>query len=429
MNKNFFLSYIDAFLFALMVGGGETYFTAYSLSLGHTAIQAGVLASAPMAVGGLIQLLTPLLFNKIKNFKFSILITAVIQSLIFLSLFYLNHISYPILFVLVSFYWSGFFASSSIWNSWMSMLIRPKDQVSFFSNRSFFTYFGVLLGIVGSGLLIQWDPNSFKLIIILCFIFRLFSAIAISLHQEEGVEFSPMRSFSIKLLREVSNYPEITKIGIFVLIFKFGVFFSAPFYSPYMLEVLNFSYLKFMLVIAVSFLGRIIAMRVVRKYVNDLRAQKTFFIASFGITITPLLWMYFKDFNSLLFLEVLTGAMWGVFEVLFIIAIFQKLTSQENLYFMISFNFLHSIAVGAGTIAGALSFKYISMDLNPYLFIFGVSAILRGLGLLYFPDFKLKKVKIRLLPFLRPLGVRPNIGLMERPSWRLIRKNKYLDRS
>jgi MFS family permease len=162
-------------------------------------------------------------------------------------------------------------------------------------------------------------------------------------------------------------------------------------------------------------------MRLVRNIVNDIQAKSLFFKGSILIAIIPLLWMVSSDFKYLLILEIFTGFAWGIFEIIFLLTVFQKLTPDENSSYMMSFNFIHSLVMGLGTIAGALTLKYINFTNNQFLWIFAISAVLRLFAMLLFPDFKLKKVKIKILPFLRPMGARPNIGLMERPSWRLIR--------
>jgi hypothetical protein len=58
---------LDVFFYSLMVGAGETYFAAYSLSLGHSELQAGALITLPIVFGGIAQLLSPYLIKAVET--------------------------------------------------------------------------------------------------------------------------------------------------------------------------------------------------------------------------------------------------------------------------------------------------------------------------------------------------------------------------
>jgi hypothetical protein len=63
------LSIIDAFLYYLMVGVGETYLPAYVLSIGMNEVFAGILASLPLVSGAFLQLFTPTGLQKVGSHK------------------------------------------------------------------------------------------------------------------------------------------------------------------------------------------------------------------------------------------------------------------------------------------------------------------------------------------------------------------------
>ncbi len=90
IDKSIRLSLIDALLYSLMVGAGESYLPAYALSLGLGDVAAGILTSLPLVSGAFIQLFTPKWIQKIGNPKSWIVATVIVQSLAFLPLVYFS---------------------------------------------------------------------------------------------------------------------------------------------------------------------------------------------------------------------------------------------------------------------------------------------------------------------------------------------------
>ena len=190
-----------------------------------------------------------------------------------------------------------------------------------------------------------------------------------------------------------------------------------------MLAELGFNYKTYMIILAIAFGGRIVSMRVIRKYINVLSATRIFFGACLGISFVPLLWLLNSNPYYLMSLEIFTGICWGAFELIFLLSIFEKLGPEENAQYMMNFNLLHSLAIGLGTFAGGVVFKNIKTDFNPYVFCFVASSGLRLISLYFYPGFSLEKVKVRILPYLRPLAVRLNYGAFERPLSHMVQKD------
>ena len=420
VSRNKILSYGDAFFFALMVGGGETYFTAYSLSLGHSSMEAGLLSTLPLGIGGVFQLITPSLFNRLKNYKLWLALCSAIQSLLFLIPICRESIAYENLFAMVCVYWTLFFSSSSVWTGLMSQLIAANEFGKFFTARSALTYLGILIGLISAGTILEYTQN-FTLVFIACLLCRLISSGLIFLMGSEKVMVHRLKQANFNFKKDFLAYPEISKLAFFVLLFKFGVYFSASFFTPYMLMELQFSYVRLTMVLAISFVGRIIVMRIIRNFVDEIQYQQLFTFSCIGLTLIPILWLVDTNYYYILALEIFSGSFWGAFEMIFLLATFQKLNPERNANFMLTFNLLNSLVVVFGGVLGALLFKYHQewMQFNPYALVFIISTLIRSFTLIFIPEFKIKKINIRILPFLKPLGPRPNMGVMERVSWKL----------
>ncbi|MEI6255422.1 MAG: hypothetical protein WCQ77_02145, partial [Planctomycetota bacterium] len=58
LRRDLWVSTADAAAFSLMVGFGETYIPAFALALGLGPVAAGMMASVPVLVGAIFQLIT-----------------------------------------------------------------------------------------------------------------------------------------------------------------------------------------------------------------------------------------------------------------------------------------------------------------------------------------------------------------------------------
>lgn len=418
------LSFIDAFFFAILVGGGETYFTAYSLSLQHGELQAGLLATLPMALGGVLQLLTPHIVNKIRRYRVWVYFSAFIQSLLLLIPIIGQTLAYPTLFLIVCLYWALFFSSSSVWSAWMSQVIEPKEYLNFFSKRNAVIYGGTLIGMTASGVILHFT-NNFKLIFTIGIISRLISVFAISLKSDQGIDFREMTTFNKNFFEELKDYSNLQKVTTFVLLFRATIFIAAPFFTPYMFEILNFNYFQYMTIIAANFVGRILIMNLVGRLINESNIKWVFILSAIGVCTLPLLWLVNPSYHYLLGVEIFSGIVWGLFELIFLLKIFQKVPSERNGIYNISLNLYNSIIIALASLVGGALFYFFNKyaPAYKYEYVFIISTVLRFTCLIFLPSLNLKGFSKKVIPFARPIVGRPSLGTT-RVNWRILREIK-----
>ena len=432
-----FPKYVDAFFYSLMVGAGEAFFAAYALHLGHSELKAGILATAPIVIGGLLQMLAPFGINAIQSFEKWTLTGVLFQSLIFILLIIFGQIigqNFYLLFCIVTLYWSLALAISPSWNSWISSLLKPEEIRSFFSNRNIIISFGTLSGLCFSGLILNYlgptlfGYDKFAIIFLFCFLFRFISFLSLLKHDK--VEFIKIQGLSIKLgklgLENESNF--VFKFIVFSSLIKVGVFFSASFFSPYMLKQLKFDYIQYMLILVSSFSGRVILGQLIRKYVHKFDINLVYLISSIGICFIPIIWTFSSNFNYIFILEIFTGLLWGAFEIAFLVTCFEEIPSEQQAQFMTWYNLLHTLCIGIGCVAGISTFYFMENSIHTYYVIFVVSGILRLSSILFFPRKKIINGKTIVSTFVKTLAVRPNMGIIGRPMWQIFNKVKSRNR-
>ncbi len=427
--------YWDALFFSLMVGAGETFFTAYALEIGHDELLSGLLATAPIVIGGVVQLIAPVVINYLRSYRLWVVAGAFVQSLVFLALILFDQYirsSYLFLFSLVVLYWSITLGISPGWNTWMAKILSAEKIRYFFSQRNIIMSIGTLIGLLASGLLLHFHHGEilgmsiYHFIFLLCFGFRFLSFL--SMLKYPKVDFEKILTFQWKFKDEIlspaKNEKFIYQFVIFSSLIKLGVYFSASFFAPYMLQELTLSYLDYVLILMSAYCGRVLLGQLLKNAVHRFDVNQIYLISSLGISTIPLLWTFSQDFKYIFILEILTGMMWGGFEIAFMITCFEEIPAQSQAKIMSLYNLIHTLCIGVGCLLGALTFYYMDVSLKTYFFIFALSTALRLASLLFFPRKKIESSEILALDLIRITGVRPNTGYVVRPFWQAFQKMK-----
>ncbi len=190
---------------------------------------------------------------------------------------------------------------------------------------------------------------------------------------------------------------------------------AGPFFTPYLLGELKFSYLEFMLLTSAAFAGKMWAMPMWGNLAKSTGAQRLLRIG--GISIIPLagLWMISSNFWFLLCLQVLSGVAWSAYELAMLLLFFESIPRHERTSLLTVYNAGNSIAMVLGSLMGAavLNGLGVGSDVapmfpgqSPYLILFGLSTVLRVLTLPFLfriPDLRFPVV----VPSLRWLSIRP----------------------
>lgn len=415
-----------------MVGLGETYFVAYAIKLGHTDLQASLLATLPMVIGGIFQLVVPNIINFIGSYKIWTVGGAFLQALSFIPLFLESELiktNYWVLFFIVSVYWIFNLGIGPSWNAWISKIIDKDDLDDFFTKRSFFVSLGSLVGLFVGGYALSnvqvviGQFSSFSLLFLMGFVLRVLSSLTLATHNSVEYERQELKPMSRTYFAFPNQYAYLKKIVAFVVLFKFGVFFSAGFFSPYMLSVLNMSYLDYMKILGASFVGRMVFNLVAKNMLKKLDLTKVLFYSCMGISTIPLLWVLIQDYNTLLSLEVFTGFLWGGFELAFVLISFREAPSSFQSFYVSYFSFFHVIIGGLGVFLGIITFKIFENQQSVYFIIFILSGGFRLMALTSFPGFKEIRFKENIKMYYRIWAIRPNMGWVQRPSITILNKS------
>ena len=428
LRNNLKLSRWDAFFYSLMIGCGEGYFVAFALELGLGPVDAGLLATIPIFIGGVLQLIPAIWHGKLVNYHRFVFVASFVQALGFAPLVILAYLqmgNFWLLLIIISIYWACAFSIGPAWNVLMSGIVPHGMRQRFFSRRILISYGGMFLGVASSGIALELSKVFEKSLLIyavmflICLCSRSLSSLTLYHHQSATATLSVSHQTKLMQLLRINSRQNIGRIIAFVLLLKFAVFISAPFFVPYMLKELSLSYVDFMLIISASFVGKILISSNISKITMHL--SKILFISGLGICFIPVVWLISPNPLFLTGIEIISGVLWGGFEYSFFLIIFNDIAQDEQTRYLSIYNFLNATAIILGSAAGGLIFAHVT---NPYITVFVISSILRLGSLLLFPRI-FTRAPIVIKHFTtRTLTLRPNQGIMDRPMVTSFTKEK-----
>jgi MFS family permease len=381
------LSNVDAFLYSLMVGAGESYLPAYALSIGMGEVFAGILASLPLVSGAVLQLFTPRLLHKVHSHKYWVVLSTLLQAMAFLPLIYFSLTRAPnfwVLFFILTLYWGAGFSAGSAWTFWMGHLVPENKSSKYFSFRARIQQVGIILGIVGGGVAlhnkVEIGPFSsvFTLLFIFAFVCRLTSTLVLSkkMYRSEWVLQDQVHRLrdSWSLFWQGQHKK---KFFTYLVPFQMAIYMSAPFVTPYMLAQMKMNYGQYMVAIAALMFGKIISLSFMQRAKSNFDGFKIMMVGLVVISPLPAMWALSEAFYFVVALQILSGMGWACFEVGLSLVFFQDLRPDEKVPVLTIYNLLNSVAIIVGTFLGAKLLSLLGEAKSSYWILFAVGSALR----------------------------------------------------
>lgn len=445
-------SMADGATFGVMVGVGESYLAAFALAVGLGEISAGLVSSVPLLVGGILQLISLRAVAWFGSEKRWILFCATLQGLSFFPLVWAalsGSIALIPLLAIASLYWAGGLASGPPWNTWMESIVPARIRPSYFARRTRMSQICTLVGLVAGGTMLQWADNrgytliGFAAIFATAAVFRIWSVSWLARHKTPDSHTAglnlrrPMAS-----QREVAIEPETeptvvaveksikgksseksgeSSVGIsgvrllsYLVAVQLMVQISGPYFAPYMLKQLEFSYSQFVTILAVGFLTKIIALSFWGRFTRRYGAKRLLWTGGVGLVPLSALWIISDNMYQLALVQALSGVMWAAYELGFFLMFFETLPIEKRTRMLTYYNLASMIALCSGAFIGAAMLQFLGGDQAAYWVLFGVSSIGRflALGLLFGAQLR------TITPIhvcLRVLGVRLSTSSVDSP--------------
>ncbi len=381
-------STLDGAGWSVMVGMGEIYVPAFALAAGQGEVASGLVATVPFLLGAVLQLLGPWGARRTGSLRRWTTLLSAFQALVFLPLALgaaAGGLGTVALFSLATLYWAAGLATGPPWVTWIETLVPRRLRARYFGRRGILTNGALLAAIVAGGLLLEgaasagWPMAGFALLFVLAGLGRGASAFFLAAHREPWKpECRPVgpREIAAGLRRTPAG-----RLIVGMVAMQAGLFVALPFFTPWVLGTLRFSYGRYTALVAALFLARMAVLPLLAR-VADARGPRFLLVAAgAGFVPVTLLWFATDAFLPLLLVQVFAGAVTAAWELATLMLFFDTMPREERLGVFTWFNLANAAALVAGSLAGGAILGGLGGGPGAYGAIFLASAGLRLLCL------------------------------------------------
>ncbi|MGQ0645306.1 MAG: MFS transporter [Elusimicrobiota bacterium] len=186
----------------------------------------------------------------------------------------------------------------------------------------------------------------------------------------------PESEFTFWMFLRRARESNFVKFIFYVSAMTFATQLAAPFFSVYMLEDLRFGYGTYTAVHAASAAASLVAFPLWGRHMDAVGAAKVLKSTGMAIPLIPLLWMFARGPASLFVLELAAGFVWSGFNLAATNFIFDAVSPPKRVRCLAYFNLITGAAIFAGAWAGGLLAERLPPLLgSPLISLFLLSAL------------------------------------------------------
>lgn len=401
----------DAVGVSVMIGLGETYFAAFALALGTGETFAGLVATLPMLAGATLQLVTPRFLQKAKSFKRWTVMCVSLQATALLCMplaaAFSGSLAAALIFLAAMFYWAASQASGPSWNTWIEEIVPKRLRARFFAFRARISQACTLAGFALGGIALQLGKNTGWLLTAFVGIFCVGSACRFMSAWFLNRQSEPSRGRyqpRIVPIRE-ALFRAKGQAGIPLVVYLFAmqaaVQISGPYFAPYMLAQQNMSYISYMVLVGIAYLGKVIALPFWGRVAHQSGARRLLWIGGTSIVPVASFWLaadffapwqtnYTLQFAGLAIpcqlsaefvylgcIQLISGLVWAAYELAMALMFLEAIPRHDRACVITYYNFGNAAAHVVGGLIGATVLQIGGENQFAYLAVFGCSSLVR----------------------------------------------------
>ncbi len=370
-----------------MQGLTLNYITPYALTMKATTAQIGLLSSIPNFTMSLAQLAAPTLSERAGSRKGFILPAVFLHALMWLPILLIpffihsNQVWWLILFQTLGTAFDSM--SNPPWGSMMADLVQQEIRGRFFGNRNrIMGFVSMTFSYIAGGILQLLTGNTnlaFAIIFAGAIASRLASFYFLSQMQEPILAtYRKEERTSILLISKGLFSTNVGRFIIFCSLINLTTLISGPFFTPYMLQELNFSYITYTFINSVTAATTLVFMTWWGRRTDKAGSMRVLKITALMIPFVPLLWLVSRAVWWLILAQIFSGFAWAGFQLSSNIFIYDASPRENRTRFIALYNALVFMGVSIGSLIGGLVAQYLPLIKGSYfLSIFLLSGVSR----------------------------------------------------
>ncbi len=389
----------DAGAYAVMVGMGETYLSAFALFLRASVPQIGLLASLPPLLASLVQLFSAWLGRWTGHRKMIVLAGASIQASAWLPIialpFVIREHAVTALIVCVILYYCGAHLSAPQWSSMMGDIVPTRRRGRFFARRTRIVSLVTFVSLTTGGLALQLSSGGeataigFIVLFSIAMLARFVSVYHLSkMHDPRGqvavLEVPADRGWWQRL-----RHSNFARFSIFFALVQFSVAIASPYFTVYMLRDLQYSYVAFTANTGMAILAQFLTLNQWGRISDVFGNRRILSATGIMIPLMPILWVVSSNFWYLLVIQVLSGFAWAGFTLSASNFLYDLIARDKRATYLAIHNVLASIGIFAGAMLGGFlganlpvsieAFGHTFAWASPLLGVFVISTVARAI--------------------------------------------------
>ncbi len=379
------LSLGDASGYGVMAGVAEVYLPAFALALGLSPVTAGLIASAPMLAGGLLQLLAPRAIARVRSLRGFVVGCMVVQGLAFVPLIAVALAGAPataVVFGAAAVYWAAGMAAAAAWNPWMARVVPRAVRSKFFGRRQGVGQVTMLAGLLGAGFALHAAAGTTHVLAVyaamfgLAMIARLGSALMVS-QMGAGVDGTPRRRMRFRSIPPRLRGNSRAPLLVYIVAAMAAAAISGPFLTPYLLVHQQLGHGAYAVFTATIVVAKIVALPLIGRLIHRVGVRRVLTISAVAIAPIPAVWIATSELAVLLALQVYAGVAWAGFELGVLIVLFDGEDDAERTTMQSALSALQAIGTASASFIGGALLGAMGTDYQGYAAVFLLSAVAR----------------------------------------------------
>ena len=357
----------DGVAWAVMTGAGEWQFVLFALALGMGEVESGLVATVPVFIGAVLQLVTPWGARRVGSLRRWTAVCAGIQAASLLPLVIAALVgAMPVwlLYATVAVYWATGYMTSPTWQTWFTTLVPRRVRATFWARRSRWIQGALGLGLA-VGVILQKGESlgrpleAFAVVFAIAAIARGVSTWCLASQSEPRPELAATIEMPTpQVLRRLLADGRTRGLLGYMLAFSFCVFVTAPFFGPYMREHLGLEYWQIMCVQLGTFGSKVLFMPLVGRMINRLGPGRVLWIGALSTMPAAGFWLFTDPWWNLVLLQVYVGFGWACWENGSFLLVFDTIPEERRTPIMTVYQLVLAIAMMAGSLLGGIILEF-----------------------------------------------------------------------
>ena len=401
LRKDLRISTAEGMAQSIVVGIGETYLPVFVLALSGSQLACGLASTVPLVIGAVLQLGSPWLMRKCGSYRRFVSLCAFVQAACFVPLLVAaltgrmsgHHVlMVVVVFALAAVYWATGLGGSGPWNAWMETLVPPRVRARYFAWRTRVCQWGIALGFVAGGVALQCAESwgmplaVFALLFFTASASRFTSASLLASQREpqlpprasSGTMSGTMYSWSWSAaLRKLGGGPA-GRLLVYLMAAQAAVQISGPYFNPYMLGELRFSYATYAIVVCAAIVAKIVFLPTVGRIADRVGVRRVFWTSAVAVVPVSALWLLSSNWAYLIVIQIYSGVAWCAYDLATLLLFFETIPRHERVDVLAFFNLANSAATAAGSLVGAGILAAFGADRHAYWTLFALSTVARA---------------------------------------------------